>query len=40
MFDVIDTNKKGYISLDEIKEFYKVTVAPETTKAEVLHACL
>ena len=37
MFDVIDTNKEGYISLDEAKAFYKV-IAPEMTEAEVLHA--
>ena len=32
-FDVIDTNKQGYIYLVEAKAFYKI-IAP---KAEVLH---
>ena len=36
MFDVIDTSKAGYVSLDETKAFYKV-IAPEMTEAEVLH---
>ena len=36
MFDIIDTSKEGYLSLDEIKTFYKV-IAPEMTEAEVLH---
>ena len=36
MFDIIDTSKEGYLSLDEIKAFYKV-IAPEMAEAEVLH---
>ena len=35
---IIDTNKQGYIPLDEAKAFYKV-IAPEMTEAEVF-ACL
>ena len=35
MFDIIDTSKEGYLSLDEIKAFYKV-IAPEMSEAEVL----
>ena len=31
----IDTNKEGYVSLEEAKAFYK---APEMTEAGVLHA--
>ena len=37
MFDVINTGKEGYNSLEEVKEFYKV-IAPEMSEAEVMHA--
>ena len=37
IFDVIDTGKEGYITLDETKAFYKV-IAPEMTEADVMHA--
>ena len=37
MFDVIDTGKEGYNSLEEVNSFYKV-IAPEMSEAEVMRA--
>ena len=37
MFDVIDTGKEGYNSLEEVKAFYKV-IAPEMSETEVMRA--
>ena len=37
MFDAIDTNKSGQISVKEFKEYFKIT-APGVSEAEVAHS--
>ena len=39
MFDIIDTGKEEYNSLEEVKAFYKV-IAPEMSEADRDYACL
>ena len=35
MFDVMDTGKEGYNSLEEVQAFYRV-IAPEMSETEVM----
>ena len=37
LFDAIDTNKNGQISVKEFKEYFKIT-APGVSEAEVIHS--
>ena len=37
LFDAIDTNKDGHISLEEFKVYFHV-VAPDITEAEIIHS--
>ena len=37
VFDAVDTNKDGHISVNEFKAYFQV-IAPEISEAEVLHS--